>query len=883
MHAYSAAFCSMVILMVTVTAPVLAEPEKAQPRGYKTENIERNGVAADLASIVYPPSRKKHFEYKGLSDSAAVEQELRRRLGTRFEMVLARYHYRGFQALAVRDVRDDSLFVVYAGSNDILDGLADVELFIETRDQEKIPKAAWTYISSPMLDVQIDASLIFYKEAKQLYPSSKVVVVGHSLGGALAQIVGAIHKETVVTFASPGLPTSLLFRRRIEINQTFDMIDYTSSKDVVGVFGQDIGTSIKVPQFFKGIRSHPLSEHGIDEYGRAVDTAESGTLLPQVDRPDLAPPPPARSITDEREENQRTGADFHSVDRLILGAEKPTDEDGGTKPQQANHPANSTSKVETDQPPAKGKTETSKPEASADSDKLQMIDAKTGKVLLNQGPMEEEEVKAEKNARPGTDDERGGTVPPVSVDPTRSYTQDQWEEMQLEKYSKLVEARLREVINDIKPDTDPRHPDSIEDTREKADNVLAELGIKPDTDPWPDEFRDDGLSPSYIEIYIDPATDPKHDGVEDEVNPPRIEPPVVNPPIDASGSRQADINGVTSKSAGPVDLNASGGNPPAVAWVPRPSQSFEAYSDPFDDTIPAASDCEFSNVREKDSQISATIGVINPDYSSFSPIPDLMIDDPKKIFDEDGHVQTRVLIEHDVPGLMSNVERYRFDDVGFLLIGGGYGSDSVAEWAAVEQPDRQIYIVNGDDVEKLSQIKNVVSMELDTDWLGTKVANRIEKLVGKAEVYIVAFSSPAEIEAEKSSFARKLSGILDGMQGFAVDAKFATRVADFASNFSGSSSSPNKLIVSGRGLEPDLRKLIESQPNMREAYVLLIGFDEVALYDRGLPLEPMIKIPTPRDQVFQWAAKTAVEVARGASITFRGQHGRCKISRRIPG
>lgn len=44
MPAYSSAFCSMAILMVTVTAPVLAEPENAQPRGYKTENIERNGV-----------------------------------------------------------------------------------------------------------------------------------------------------------------------------------------------------------------------------------------------------------------------------------------------------------------------------------------------------------------------------------------------------------------------------------------------------------------------------------------------------------------------------------------------------------------------------------------------------------------------------------------------------------------------------------------------------------------------------------------------------------------------------------------------------------------------------------------------------------------------
>lgn len=884
MRAYSLAMCSMVMLMVTVGAPVLAEEaDKIPPRGYASQNTERNRIAAALASIAYPPDTGKHFEYKGLSDSAAVEKELQRRFGDRFQIVRARYDYRGFQALAVRDVREDTLFVVYVGSNDILDGLADVELFIETRERDRIPKTAWTRISSPMLDVQIDASLIFYKSAKQLYPSSKVVITGHSLGGALAQIVGATHKETVVTFASPGLPTSLLFRRRIEINQTFDMIDYTSSRDVVGIFGQDIGASIKVPPFFSGIRSHPLSEHGIDEYGRAVETAESGTLSPQVDRPELAPSPPARTVRDKEEENQRPGKDFHSFDHVLAGDETQRDDDGGATDagdQKSNHPKNSPADVDTDQPSSAQKAEGSKQEASANGDNLRMIHRKTGKVLLDQGPIGVEEVKAEKGTKSNRADESDGTNPSERKDGSGSYTQDQWEEMQLSAYSKLVEARLQAVIDDIKPDTDPRQPDSVAENQEKADNVLAELGIKPDTDPWQDEFRDEGPSRTYIDIYVD--RDPKPQDVEDEVNPPR-EQPFDIPPIDALKSTATEGIPAGAQPINPVAPGDRGGDPTDLTWVPRPSRDFDTTSDPYDDRISATSNCELSNVRDRELQVSGTIAVIEPNYSSLTPVPDLRIDDPKRIFDEDKHVQSRVLIAHNVPGLMSDVERYRWDDVGFLIIGGGYESDSVAEWAAREQPDRQIYVVNPDDTEQFSQIQNVVSIELDGEWLGKKVASRIESFVGKAEIYIPSYSSGPEIAAEKSSFARTLSGILDGMQGFAVGVKFASSDAGFSALFAGSGNSSNKLIVAGRGFEPGLRKLFESQSTMQEAYTLLIGHDEVLLFDRGLPAEPIIKIPTARDQVFQWAAKIAVEVARGAEITYRGEHRRCKISRRLPG
>jgi hypothetical protein len=140
----------------------------------------------------------------------------------------------GFQAAAYTNA--DVVVVAYCGSNDRLD---------------------WTVNNIPLgiglLPRQITHALRFYDDVIPRYRMSRRIVVGHSLGGGLAQLVIAFHlnqvpKDIGVTFNAPGMwasfanvgimgAPSMTPDNALKVNCT----NYRTSTDPVSRVGTHIG------------------------------------------------------------------------------------------------------------------------------------------------------------------------------------------------------------------------------------------------------------------------------------------------------------------------------------------------------------------------------------------------------------------------------------------------------------------------------------------------------------------------------------------------------------------------------------------------------------------------------------------------------------------
>ncbi len=85
---------------------------------------------------------------------------------------------------------------------------------------------------------QTPAALNFVKIAKHIASGKPVSLVGHSLGGGLAQFVGYTLQTPFVTFNAPGMRNNLQGVKKVGPVQGFNMILIT---DPVGNFGLHLG------------------------------------------------------------------------------------------------------------------------------------------------------------------------------------------------------------------------------------------------------------------------------------------------------------------------------------------------------------------------------------------------------------------------------------------------------------------------------------------------------------------------------------------------------------------------------------------------------------------------------------------------------------------
>lgn len=103
------------------------------------------------------------------------------------------------------------------------------------------------------IPAQTRDALDLYDKVKMEYPDKKIVLTGHSLGGSLAEIVGALNSELAVSFNAYGVRD--LFNENAVIQED-NIINYVNTQDVVTVVNGEnhIGETYSVPNIGKGVK-----------------------------------------------------------------------------------------------------------------------------------------------------------------------------------------------------------------------------------------------------------------------------------------------------------------------------------------------------------------------------------------------------------------------------------------------------------------------------------------------------------------------------------------------------------------------------------------------------------------------------------------------------
>ncbi|MEZ5065021.1 MAG: hypothetical protein R3B81_09805 [bacterium] len=107
----------------------------------------------------------------------------------------------------------------------------------------------------------------------QAVEKDKVIIVGHSLGGGIAQVVGDAFQLPFVTYNAPGMLEAIAgipaffsgsgrLVRALGGGKRDSGVNYRRSWDLVGNFGAHIGRRVEI----KGGITGPLRSHGIAEF-----------------------------------------------------------------------------------------------------------------------------------------------------------------------------------------------------------------------------------------------------------------------------------------------------------------------------------------------------------------------------------------------------------------------------------------------------------------------------------------------------------------------------------------------------------------------------------------------------------------------------------------
>lgn len=188
----------------------------------------------------------------------------------------------GFVANLFENIKNKSLVIAYRGTERIGMGEnhSDIQALI------KDIKADIDLVSG-VLDEQFYDAYEFYNIVKEQYPNRKITIVGQSLGGALAQLVGAkIFSETnkkikTFTYNAPGCKHLLeSFGCNLSLNYSF-ITNYAVMNDWCGMFGEKVGemyllppippctiTTNSIPEILQNILL--VSHEGIFEYSGRV-------------------------------------------------------------------------------------------------------------------------------------------------------------------------------------------------------------------------------------------------------------------------------------------------------------------------------------------------------------------------------------------------------------------------------------------------------------------------------------------------------------------------------------------------------------------------------------------------------------------------------------
>lgn len=106
------------------------------------------------------------------------------------------------------------------------------------------------------MPAQAHRALKIYEMVKQQYPNSKIILTGHSLGGSLAQIVGALNDVETVTFNAYGTKNLIKPENVIYPDKIVNYINLDDYKIITKNTNNQIGVCYSVSSRAGSLNNH---------------------------------------------------------------------------------------------------------------------------------------------------------------------------------------------------------------------------------------------------------------------------------------------------------------------------------------------------------------------------------------------------------------------------------------------------------------------------------------------------------------------------------------------------------------------------------------------------------------------------------------------------
>ncbi|MCB1206574.1 MAG: hypothetical protein KDN18_20105 [Verrucomicrobiae bacterium] len=185
-----------------------AEGSTTGQPGYSRRNFQNSALASDSAYF----GKDENGQITGQKNYASLE---------RIKDIDGQD---GFQASVFRDRKTNELYIGVRGTD--TNESEDRNFKSDLKADVNIAFQGGKYFNSQV--AQADS---LYKQIQEDYPGEKINITGHSLGGAVAQVIGAKHGIPTQTFNAPGMKTYI--QENVDGAQTTNIVNHQRKSDLV--------------------------------------------------------------------------------------------------------------------------------------------------------------------------------------------------------------------------------------------------------------------------------------------------------------------------------------------------------------------------------------------------------------------------------------------------------------------------------------------------------------------------------------------------------------------------------------------------------------------------------------------------------------------------